>query len=129
MRIIAVIAAGMLAACSADEPTAVETAPRVDTSALASHSLGVNSLPQMQLLATPHGRAALSRIVSCALPRGASITAINGSGTPYSFTGSRGLAPQWAQRAATAGEQHRVTACVLGRPEIAPVTPAEINRA
>jgi hypothetical protein len=135
MRIIAVIAAGMLAACSAEEsaPDATEAtaATQVDTSALGAHSLAVNSLPEMQLLATSSGREVLSRIVSCALPRGASITAINRSGTPYSFTGNRGLAPQWAQRAATAGEQHRVTACVLGRPESAPVAPAaaEINRA
>jgi hypothetical protein len=134
MRIIAVIAAAMLAACSAEEsaPEATDAPAQVDTSALAAHSLAVNSLAEMQLLGTSPGREVLSRIVSCALPRGASITAINRSGTPYSFTGSRGLAPQWAQRAATAGEQHRVTACVLGRAiDSAPVVPvaAEINRA
>jgi len=135
MRIPALIAAMMLAACSAEESapdaTAAPAATQVDTSALGAHSLAVNSLSEMQLLATSSGREVLSRIVSCALPRGASITAINSSGTPYSFTGSRGLAPQWAQRAATAGEQHRVTDCVLGRPERAPVVPVatEINRA
>jgi hypothetical protein len=137
MRIIAVIAVAMLAACSAEEsaPEATDApaaAPVVDTSALGAHSLAVNSLPEMQLLATSSGREVLSRIVSCALPRGASITAINREGMPYSFTGSRGLAPQWAKRAATTGEQHRVTDCVLGRAiDGAPVVPiaAEINRA
>jgi hypothetical protein len=137
MRTIAVIAAAMLAACSADEsaPEATDApaaAPQVDTSALGARSLAVNSLAEMQLLATSSGREVLSRIVSCALPHGASITAINRDGTPYSFTGSRGLAPQWAQRAATAGEQHRVADCVLGRAsDSAPVVPvaAEINRA
>ncbi|HSR95881.1 MAG TPA: hypothetical protein VLM79_02370, partial [Kofleriaceae bacterium] len=124
-----------LAACSADEsaPEATEApTAQVDTTALGAHSLAVNSLPEMQLLATSSGREVLSRIVSCALPRGASITAINRNGTPYSFTGNQGLAPQWAQRAATSVEQHRVTACMLGRPApTAPTAPvaAEINRA
>ena len=135
MKLLAVIAAATLAACSADasapDATEAPTAPtaQVDTSALGAHSLAVNSLPEMQLLATSSGREVLSRIVSCALPRGASITAINRNGTPYSFTGSQGLAPQWAQRAATAGEQHLVTACALGSPEAAPVAPVQVNRA
>jgi hypothetical protein len=136
MKILAVIAAASLAACSAAEsaPEATEASTtKVDTAALGAHSLAVSSLPEMQLLATSSGREVLSRIVSCALPHGASITAINRNGTPYSFTGGRGLAPQWAQRAATAVEQHRVTACVLGRTQVAPAAPvatvAEINRA
>jgi hypothetical protein len=133
MKLLAVIAAATLAACCADanEAPTAQTA-QVDTAALGAHSLAVNSLPEMQLLASSSGREVLSRIVSCALPRGASITAINRSGTPYSFTGSHGLAPQWAQRAATSVEQHRVTACMLGRPApTAPTAPvaAEINRA
>lgn len=135
MRILAVIAAATLAACSADEsaseaPELPVAAAQSDTAALGAHSLAVNSLAEMRLLGTSSGREVLSRIVSCALPRGASITAINRNGTPYSFTGSRGLAPEWAQRAATAGEQYRVVACVLGRPVQAPITPVaeEINR-
>ena len=135
MKLLAVIAAATLAACSAAEaaPDATEASTtQIDTTALGAHSLAVNSLPEMQLLATSSGREVLSRIVSCALPRGSSITAINRNGTPYSFTGSQGLAPQWAQRAATSVEQHRVTACMLGRPApTAPTAPvaAEINRA
>ena len=85
MKLLAVIAAATLAACSADEPAPdASDAPtaQVDTAALGAHSLAVNSLPEMQLLASSSGREVLSRIVSCALPRGASITAINRSGTP-----------------------------------------------
>ena len=107
MKLLAVIAAATLAACSADEsaPDATDApTAQVDTAALGAHSLAVNSLPEMQLLASASGREVLSRIVSCALPRGASITAIN-----------------------------RVTACMLGRPQVAPAAPtapvaAEINR-
>jgi hypothetical protein len=114
MKTIAVFAAATLAACGAESPPLPASA-EVDTASLAAHSLGVNSLHEMRLLATASGRDVLSRVVSCALPRGASITAITSSGTPYSFAGSTGLAPDWAQRAATAHERSRVTACVLGR--------------
>jgi hypothetical protein len=125
MKTIAVFAAAMLAACgteSAPKAPALPATAEVDTASLAEHSLSVNSLPEMRLLATASGRDVLSRVVSCALPRGASITAITRSGTPYSFTGNAGLAPDWAQRAATAHERSRVTACVLGR-AIAPARP------
>ena len=125
MKTIAVFAAAMLAACgteSAPKAPTLPTTAEVDTASLAAHSLSVNSLPEMRLLASASGRDVLSRVVSCALPRGASITAITSSGTPYSFTGSAGLAPHWAQRAATAQERSRVTACVLGR-AIAPARP------
>lgn len=117
MKTMTVIAMAILTACSADEPTApvAETAPHVDTSALASHSLTVNSLPEMQLLATPHGREVLSRVVSCALPYGTSITAITQDGTPYSFRGSAGLAPGWAAHPPSAVEHQLVTACLQGR--------------
>ena len=118
MKMIAAIAATMLAACGTEESTPEATLPvsaETDTATLATHSLAVNSLPEMRLLATESGREVLSRVVSCALPRGASITAITSSGTPYSFTGKVGLAPDWAQRAATAHERSRVIACVFGR--------------
>lgn len=136
MKTLAVISAVMLAACGAAPPAsdALPTgAPQREAAALAVHSLSVNSLPAMRLLATPAGRNVLSRVVSCALPRGAKITAITSSGTPYSFAGHAGLAPAWAQRPATTGERHRVTACVLGQPiETAPpavATPASTMRA
>ncbi|HEY0993912.1 MAG TPA: hypothetical protein VGD80_42945 [Kofleriaceae bacterium] len=125
MKMIAVIAAATLAACTESVPEAptLPATAEVDTATLAAHSLTVNSLPEMRLLATAEGRDVLSRVVSCALPSGASITAITSSGTPYSFTGKVGLAPSWAQRAATAHERSRVTACVLGR-AIEPGRPA-----
>ena len=126
MKTLAVIAALLLAACDADDvaPEAPEApAARFDAAMLGAHSLAVNSLPQMQLLTTASGREVLSRVVSCALPRGASLTAITSDGTPYSFAGATGLAPGWVQRPATAGERHRVTDCVLGH-AIAPEAPA-----
>jgi hypothetical protein len=114
-----------LAACGADAPSpATPSAPPslndAAASALGAHSLGGSSLTEMQLLATADGRDVMSRVVSCALPAGASITAINRNGTPYSFVGKAGLAPSWAQRPATADERHRVTDCVLGRPSAPP---------
>jgi hypothetical protein len=109
-----------LGACDDDAPAPATPSPTLDAGALAAHSLGGSSLAEMQLLATSDGRDVLSRVVSCALPAGASITAINPHGTPYSFMGKLGLAPDWAQRPATANERHRVTDCVLGRPAAAP---------
>lgn len=103
----------MLSACGADaqpeSPPDAELAP----AALAARSLSASSLTRMQLLTTSDGRDLLAHVVACALPPGASITAITRDGTPYSFTGKVGLAPTWAQRAPSKLEQHRVNACVL----------------
>jgi hypothetical protein len=117
MKIMAALAVAVLAACGADPAPAPAPGPPPAqlATALATFSLSVNSLPEMRLLATPYGRDVLSHIVSCALPRGASITAITSDGTPYWFAGSAGLAPAWVQRAPTADEHQRVTACVLAR--------------
>ena len=101
-----------LAACGADAPSPAAPRTHIDASMLARRSLSGSSLSQMQLLATPDGREVLGRVVACALPRGASITAITRDGTPYSFAGRIGLAPAWAQHAPSAPEQHRVSACV-----------------
>jgi hypothetical protein len=118
MKNMIAIAALILAACGADAPAPATLSPplSLDATALGAHSLGGSSLAEMRLLATADGRDVLSRVVSCALPAGAAITAITSQGTPYSFVGKAGLAPAWAQRPATADERHRVTACVLGRP-------------
>jgi hypothetical protein len=113
MNTIAWLAAVLLTACAADPAPASHPAGALDTAALARRSLGGSSLAEMQLLASPAGRDALSHVVACALPDGASLTAIARDGTPYSFTGRAGLAPGWAQRPATADERARVTACVL----------------
>lgn len=111
MKLIAVIAAALLAGCGA-APPAGGTLPALDVTVLAGRGLAGSSLPELQLLATPRGRELLSRVVSCALPRGATITTITGSGTPYSFTGSLGLAPGWAHHAPTADERRSVEGCV-----------------
>jgi hypothetical protein len=136
MKIIALyaaVAAVVLAGCDADgpEPAAPSSATpspatpssatpssatpfpgTVDAVALTAHRLRIDALPQMRLLASSDGREILARAVSCALPAGASVTAIAGDGTPYSFAGSDGLAPRWLSRAPTAGERRRLVACV-----------------
>jgi hypothetical protein len=113
MKTIAVIAAALLVGCGTD---VVESAPPspapVDAAVLTAHRLGGNSLTEMHLLATPDGRDAVSLAVSCALPAGASITAIASDGTPYTFAGRTGLAPAWMQRTPTAREQRHIIACV-----------------
>jgi hypothetical protein len=86
-----------------------------DAAALTHRSLGGSSLAAMQLLASADGRTALASVVACALPAGASITVIARDGTPYSFTGSAGVDPGWAQHAPSLAERQRVAAC-LARP-------------
>jgi hypothetical protein len=118
LTVTTVATLAILTAGAGGEPApAAPTAPaaELDAGALAAHSLGVNSLPGMRLLASAHGRDVLARVVSCALPRGATITTITRSGTPYSFTGDAGLAPAWARRAVTPAEHRRVAACVAAR--------------
>lgn len=119
MNWMALVAAAVLAGCDANAAPApvassTVTAPAVshETTLLAGRSLVANSLPEIQLLATAGGRAALSNVVACALPTGRSITAIAGDGTPYTFTGEHGLAPGWAIHAPTASERQRVADCV-----------------
>jgi hypothetical protein len=98
-----------IAAAPADAAVARETA------ALAGRSLASSSLPAMRLIATARGRIALSRVVSCALPHGAALTAIGGDGMPYSFAGALGLAPGWAQHAPSGDERRRVAECLRAR--------------
>jgi hypothetical protein len=96
----------------ASRPTMPAPIAPLDTTALSRHSLGQSSLAEMRLLATPFGRDVLAQVVSCALPRGSSLTTINRDGTPYSFPGEHGLAPAWAQRPATRGEHAEITRCL-----------------
>jgi hypothetical protein len=86
-----------------------------DALGLTGRSLETGSLPQMRLVATASGREVLARVVSCALPAGAAITAIGRDGTPYSFAGALGLAPSWTQHAPTGAERGRVIACIRAR--------------
>jgi hypothetical protein len=118
MKLMAVLVFAILAGCTGEPAPAAPHTPGpgpLDAAELAAHSLGVASLAGMRLLSTPHGRQVLSRVMSCALPRGASITAITRTGMPYSFAGDAGLAPAWARRPATRHEHELVTACVQTR--------------
>jgi hypothetical protein len=116
MKTMLLMAAAALAACGAepsDDATSTSTSTSaLDASVLAGRSLGSGSLPQLQLLASRDGRYLLARVVSCALPRGATITTITRDGTPYSFTGDLGLAPGWADHAPSGNERRRVDDCV-----------------
>jgi hypothetical protein len=119
MKTMALIAAAILAGCGAETgddtiPTPAP-APALDASVLAGRSLGHGALPQLQLLASRDGRDLMARVVSCALPRGTSITTITRDGTPYSFTGDVGLAPGWADHAPSNSERRRVSDCVRAR--------------
>lgn len=115
MKTMALIAAAILAGCGTEPADDTAAAPALETSVLAGRSLGSGSLPQLQLLASRGGRDLMSRVVSCALPRGTSITAITRDGTPYSFAGDVGLAPGWADHAPSRAEQRRVSDCVRAR--------------
>jgi hypothetical protein len=118
MKTMALIAAAILTGCGAEPGPADEPAPvslERDAATLANHRLDAGSLPEMRLIATPRGRDVLARVVSCALPRGAAITAITRDGIPYSFPGALGLAPGWAEHRPTGAERTRVIACVRSR--------------
>ena len=119
MKTMALLVTAMLVGCDAEPPVAsapaAAPAPALDAAVLAGRGLGSSSLPALQLLATPHGREFLSQVVSCALPPGAAITAINREGMPFQFTGALGLAPGWADHAPTGAERQRVTECLHGR--------------
>jgi hypothetical protein len=116
MKTITLLAAALLVGCGTDAPESAPPSPTpVDAAVLTAHRLGGSSLSEMRLLATPDGRDTLSLAVSCALPAGASITAIASDGTPYTFAGRAGLAPAWMQRTPTAGERRHIVACVRAR--------------
>jgi hypothetical protein len=115
-KLVVSTAAALLVGCAPGRPDPVDLLPTAhDAAVLAAHPLGGSSLREMRLLATPDGRDALALAVSCALPAGVAITAITSNGIPYSFAGSLGLAPAWAQRTPTAGERRRVIDCMRAR--------------
>jgi hypothetical protein len=122
MKTLVLIATTLLAACGSDAPAPAAPAPgapatpaEIDATTLIARRLGLHTLPAMQLLATPRGREIVADAISCALPAGASITAIAGDGTPYWFPGGAGLAPAWEHRTPTPGERRELTACVRAR--------------
>jgi hypothetical protein len=112
---IVLLAVVIVTGCHADPGAPAPRAAgeiNADAASLAGRGLAGSSLPEMRLIATARGRDLLSRVVSCALPSGAAITAIAGDGTPYSFAGALGLAPDWARHAPSRDQHRRVTECV-----------------
>jgi hypothetical protein len=67
-------------------------------------------------LVDPEVREILGYIVECALPSTAALTYEDASGTPWTFSGLHGLAPQWEdQSACDTSCQRTVSACLLAR--------------
>jgi uncharacterized protein YjbI with pentapeptide repeats len=62
----------------------------------------------------PAVQQVVTYLVSCALPEGDSIT-YTAAGTPYTFAGEIGLAPQWKNNACDEECQGWVSACLLSR--------------
>lgn len=122
LALLASLISAVVAGCAPDASRAAPlAAPASADIALARHGLNASSLPKLQLIATAEGRVALARLVSCALPAGATINAVANDGTPYLFAGGLGLAPAWAEHAPSATERGRVTACVHAHaPALAP---------
>lgn len=71
-------------------------------------------LTDRTLAATREQRQLLKYLVSCALPAGVEVYA-HVNEAHYTFQGSLGLAPAWAQRALSETEQRWVSACILAR--------------
>ena len=65
------------------------------------------------LMTSAEGRATMSYIVRCALPSGHSVVMTDQGGTPYTFWGQIGIAPQWEGGACDTACQEYVTACLL----------------
>ena len=59
----------------------------------------------------------LFHLVGCALPAGDAITVIAADGTPRTYEGLRGLAPEWADGAISQAGQERVRACIESTPD------------
>ena len=73
----------------------------------------MNGLTANGLLLSADGRNTMSYLVRCALPAGATITQNDKYGTPYTFAGEIGVAPQWATGACDQACQEQISACVL----------------
>lgn len=127
MKTLALLAVVMIAGCDVEDASPIDAgapaaAPTGLDAGLARASLQGSSLAKQQLIATEAGRAALTQLVSCALPAGASVTGVATDGTPYQFAGSLGLAPAWADRAPSAIERRRVASCLHNPTAPAPDT-------
>jgi len=65
------------------------------------------------LMTSAEGRTTMSYIVRCALPSGHGVTMTDQTGTPYTFQGQIGIAPQWETGACDTACQEYMTACLL----------------
>jgi hypothetical protein len=65
------------------------------------------------LLTTEAGRTTFAYLVRCALPATRSITRVDQDGTPHTFAGRVGIAPEWESGACDASCQERVSACMM----------------
>jgi hypothetical protein len=87
-------------------------------SLLSSHGSAAGA-PQQQMLGSDAkalvnatgGESLLRYAIGCALPADASVSTDDGT----QFTGSLGLAPQWAERPLDPSEQRWISACLLAR--------------
>jgi hypothetical protein len=88
---------------------------RLASNRLASNALSEAALTSGGLIETEEGRDVFSYIVSCALPGGESVTAMDSQGTEYTFHGEIGLAPTWQTSTPSVSARRWVTACLLAR--------------
>ena len=142
MRRIALAAALALTACSTDagrgavdprcEPPPLPTATATGSGAMSLVGvdngllLGFTEQPlstaalagrgdiRAALGASENLRGFMEKLVSCALPVGASVT-VESDGASYSFDGLIGLAPEWASAACDEACQEWVSACIVAR--------------
>ncbi|WP_428263413.1 hypothetical protein [Haliangium sp.] len=77
---------------------------------LVFNRLVFNSLDGLET--TPEGRELLTYVARCALREGDTLVAVD-DGVEYQFPGLLALAPAWEQRALTAAEADRVSACLI----------------
>ncbi|MFT3769417.1 MAG: hypothetical protein QM820_28600 [Minicystis sp.] len=84
--------------------------------ALTQNALTQNALTQ-NALEDPNARELFEYIVSCALPKGQSLTYTTIDGTAHTFDGELGLAPEWSMPGGKCGKvcQQWVSGCVLSR--------------
>lgn len=104
-----------------DDQADTTDAPRLAANGMYPNQILVTTLDTAALTgaaitsiaATSDGQSFLSYLVGCALTSSQTLTT-TGS-TPYSYTGSLGLAPGWTSAALSGSERKWVSACMLAR--------------
>jgi hypothetical protein len=84
---------------------------------LTSNGLTSNGLSGVKstsgLMTTSDGRQLVQYIIKCALPSGSQLVAHDQNGSPYTYPGLLGVAPEWQTSACSTDCQERISACVL----------------